>query len=85
MRTYPPPARKSGHRLKLLYATLAKKEVPTPLPVPRIVLFVNKRVYLTDTYKRYLENEIRKETPFTGLPLIFDVRERDGKKGRKAK
>ncbi|CAN5403601.1 ribosome biogenesis GTPase Der [soil metagenome] len=76
---YPPPARKSGHRLKILYATLAKKKVETPLPVPRIVLFVNKRLYLTDTYSKYLENQIRSRAPFTGLPLRFDLRERSKK------
>jgi len=79
MITYPPPAKKSGHRLKLLYATLAKKQVKTPLPVPRFVLFVNRRAYLSNNYARYLENEIRKHAPFTGLPIRFDIREREKK------
>ena len=85
MRAYPPPARKSGHHLKLYYATLAKKEVPTPMPVPRFVLFVNKRLYLSQNYKKYLENEIRKVSPFTGLPIIFDVREKKKKDAKQGK
>ncbi len=72
----PPPAMKSGKRLKILYATLAKKKVETPLPVPRIVLFINKKLYLTDTYAKYLENQIRARASFTGLPIKFDLRER---------
>jgi predicted GTPase len=31
---------------------------------------------MTPTYTRYLENTVRKEIPYTGLPIRFDVRER---------
>jgi GTPase len=71
----PPPAIR-GKRLKLFYATLAREEKPRPIMAQRVVLFVNHRELMTPTYTRYLENTIRRKMPYTGLPIRFDVRER---------
>jgi GTPase len=78
----PPPAIK-GKRFKLFYATLAREEKPRPISAPRVVLFVNHRELMTPTYTRYLENTVRKKMTYTGLPIRFDVRERQQKSGKK--
>jgi len=77
----PPPAIK-GKRLKLFYATLAREEKPRPIAAPRVVLFVNHRELMPPTYLRYVENTVRGKIPYTGLPIRFDVRERQQKAGR---
>ncbi|HWB04785.1 MAG TPA: ribosome biogenesis GTPase Der [Verrucomicrobiales bacterium] len=78
----PPPAIK-GKRFKLFYATLARDEKPRPISAPRVVLFVNHRELMTPTYTRYLENTVRKKMTYTGLPIRFDVRERQQRAERK--
>jgi GTPase len=70
-----PPAIK-GRRFKLFYATLAREEEKRPICAPRVVLFVNHRELMTPTYTRYLENTLRDRMTYTGLPIRFDVRER---------
>ncbi len=74
----PPPAIK-GKRLKLLYATLAKRssEDARVISAPTLVCFVNHKDLLSDSYKRYLEGKLREEYPFEGLPVRFDIRERE--------
>jgi GTP-binding protein len=79
----PPPAIK-GKRLKLFYATLAREEKPRPINAPRVVLFVNHRELMTPTYLRYLDNTVRGKIPYTGLPIRFDVRERQQRPERQA-
>lgn len=79
----PPPAIK-GKRLKLFYATLAREEQPRPVMAPRVVLFVNHRELLPPTYLRYVENTVRKRLAYTGLPIRFDVRERQQNAAREA-
>ncbi|MEZ5305293.1 MAG: GTP-binding protein [Verrucomicrobiales bacterium] len=73
----PPPAR-GGKRFKLLYATAAKTDENDPrvVPVPRFVLFCNDASLITEPYLRYIENQIRAEHPFVGLPIRFDLRDR---------
>ncbi|MGI8604622.1 MAG: ribosome biogenesis GTPase Der [Verrucomicrobiales bacterium] len=71
----PPPAIR-GRRLKLLYATLARRGGDHALAAPVVVCFVNHKELLGDSYERYLEARIREEFAFYGLPLRFDVRER---------
>ncbi len=73
-RTPPPHIR--GKRFKLLYATLAREQQPRPVMAPHVVLFVNHRILLHETYLRFLENEIRRHTAYEGLPIKFDIRER---------
>ncbi len=57
-----PPSYK-GKRLKIMYAT-----VPEVNP-PFIVLFVNDSNLVHFSYKRYLENNIRKSFDFNGTPI----------------
>lgn len=71
----PPPVR-HNKRLKLLYATQRREDVPSKVPVPEYLLFVNHSNLLTRTYERFLENQIRKQYPMEGLPFIFRVRSR---------
>ncbi len=74
----PPPVRHSK-RLKLLYATQKRSDIPQAVPVPEYLLFVNYAKLLTRTYERFLENQIRKEHPMEGLPFIFRARSRISK------
>ncbi|MGI6713079.1 MAG: ribosome biogenesis GTPase Der [Bacillota bacterium] len=65
----PPPTDK-GKRLKVLYAT------QVGVKPPKIILFVNEPELLHFSYKRYLENQIRKNFGFEGTPVWFIVRKR---------
>ena len=71
-----PPPHIKGKRFKLLYATLARVQQPRPVMAPHVVLFVNHRILLHETYLRFLENDIRRHTAYEGLPIKFDIRER---------
>ncbi len=78
----PPPAI-GGKRFKLFYATLAREEKQRPIIAPRLVLFVNHESLMTPTYRRYLENTVRAQMTYEGLPIRFDVREREQRKARR--
>lgn len=67
-----PPAH-SGRRLKILYATQ-----PETNP-PKFVIFVNDENMVHFSYKRYLENALRKAFDFSGTPikLIFNSRKEE--------
>ena len=71
-----PPPREKSKRLNLFYATLAREHRLKQIMAPDIVLFVNNRKLLREAYQRYLENQIRKECSYEGLPIRFDIRER---------
>ncbi|MGO8669793.1 MAG: ribosome biogenesis GTPase Der [Capsulimonadaceae bacterium] len=57
-----------GKSLKIYYATMPAVKPPT------IILFVNDPEMLHFSYKRYLENQIRKAYPLEGTPLRIDIR-----------
>ena len=61
------PPSPSGRRLKILYATEAETNPPT------IIIFVNNESLVHFSYRRYLENSLRKAFDFAGTPikLIF--------------
>ena len=65
------------------YTTLAPKENQRPIIAPRLVLFVNHESLMTPTYRRYLENTVRAQMTYEGLPIRFDVREREQRKARR--
>ena len=67
-----PPAH-SGRRLKIMYATQ-----PETNP-PKIVIFVNDEKLAHFSYRRYLENSLRKAFDFSCTPiqLIFNSRKED--------
>jgi GTP-binding protein len=69
----PPPSHK-GHRLKILYATQSGVKPPT------FVLFVNDPELMHFSYRRYLENHLRKAFGFEGSPIRMVIRQRDEEK-----
>lgn len=64
-----PPSDK-GRRLKIYYATQVAVCPPT------FVLFVNSAPLMHFSYKRYLENFLRKSFDFAGTPIRILIRER---------
>ncbi len=67
------PPSQSGRRLKILYATQ-----PETNP-PKIVIFVNDENLVHFSYRRYLENFLRKTFDFSGTPikLVFNSRKEE--------
>ncbi len=63
------PPSVNGKRLKIMYATQAEVCPPT------FILFVNEADLMHFSYKRYLENCIRKAFDFSGTPIKIIVRE----------
>lgn len=68
-----PPSDK-GRRLKIYYATQVSVQPPT------FVLFVNDPEILHFSYKRYIENYIRKSFGLTGTPIRIIVRKKESEK-----
>ncbi|MDY6086008.1 MAG: ribosome biogenesis GTPase Der [Peptoniphilaceae bacterium] len=68
----PPPTDK-GKRLKIYYAS----QVATR--PPKFIFYVNDADLFHFSYLRYLENTLRKNFDFTGVPLQLEVRERKEK------
>jgi len=71
-----PPPTKGGRRFNLLYAVAnrAKTSYELPIPVASFILFGNRVKLIKDDYLRYLENKIRDEHPYTGLPISFSLK-----------
>ncbi|MGD0116059.1 MAG: ribosome biogenesis GTPase Der [Dehalococcoidia bacterium] len=67
------PPSKGGKKLKVLYVTQAQVAPPT------FVFFVNDASLLHFSYRRYLENQLRKAFGFPGVPLKLIFRSRGGK------
>jgi GTP-binding protein len=76
----PPPIR-SGKRFKILYATQLDTGFQV-IPAPHFILFVNSAEILAPAYKKLLERRIREASPFTGLPVIIDLRGRPPREKR---
>jgi len=66
---YAPPILK-GKRVKIKYVT----QLPTPTPV--FAFFANLPQYIRDPYKRYLENKLRENFDFTGVPITLVFRDK---------
>ncbi|WP_038028452.1 ribosome biogenesis GTPase Der [Thermonema rossianum] len=66
---YPPPAYR-GHHIKIKYIT----QLPTR--VPSFAFFCNHPKYIPETYRRYLENQLRKHFDFEGVPIRLYFREK---------
>ncbi|MCL2630852.1 MAG: ribosome biogenesis GTPase Der [Firmicutes bacterium] len=62
---------KNGKRLKLFYATQPSANPPT------FILFVNDPQIMHFSYRRYLENELRKAFDFSGTPIRIVLRAND--------
>jgi len=66
---YPPPAYK-GKFVKIKFCT----QLPTPYP--QFAFFCNLPQYVRDPYKRYLENKLREEFDFSGVPISIFMRKK---------
>ncbi len=69
------PPTKNGKRMKILYATQVS------VAPPAIIIFVNDATLMHFSYKRYIENTLRKAFDFKGTPIKLIVRNRDEKEG----
>jgi GTP-binding protein len=63
------PPSVNGKRLKIKYVTQMGVNPPT------FILFVNESDLMHFSYKRYLENCLRKAFDFSGTPIKIIVRE----------
>jgi GTP-binding protein len=63
----PPPSVHARHP-KFKYIT----QLPTPFPA--FAFFVNNPNYVRDSYKNFLENQIRSKYNFTGVPIEMYIR-----------
>ena len=66
---YPPPAYK-GKYVKIKFCT----QLPTPYP--QFAFFCNLPQYVRDPYKRFLENKLRENFDFTGVPISVFMRKK---------
>ncbi len=66
---YPPPSTK-GKYIKIKYVT----QLPTP--TPQFAFFVNLPQYIRDPYRRFLENKLRSEWDFSGVPIQIYFRQK---------
>lgn len=69
IQNYPPPANK-GKFVKIKFCT----QLPTPYP--QFAFFCNLPQYVKDPYKRFLENKIRENFDFTGVPITIFMRKK---------
>ena len=66
---YPPPSVK-GKYIKIKYVT------QLPSPTPSFALFANMPQYIKEPYRRYIENKIRENFDFTGVPIQVYFRQK---------
>ncbi|MFD2517838.1 ribosome biogenesis GTPase Der [Salinimicrobium flavum] len=69
LEAYPPPAYK-GKYVKIKFC------MQLPTPQPQFAFFCNLPQYVKDPYKRFLENKLRKEFNFTGVPVSVYFRKK---------
>lgn len=66
---YPPPAIK-GKYVKIKYC------MQLPTPMPQFVFFANLPQYVKDPYKRFIENKLRENFDFRGVPIDVYFRQK---------
>ena len=69
IKAYPPPSEK-GKFIKIKYVT----QLPTYAPA--FAFFCNLPQYVKEPYKRYLENKLRANFNFTGVPIKIFLRKK---------
>ena len=69
IQAYPPPQYK-GKFVKIKYCT----QLPTPFPA--FAFFANLPQYVKEPYKRFIENKLRQEFDFTGVPVTIYIRKK---------
>jgi len=65
-----PPRSRSGKEIKIKYISQVKEKPPV------FAFFCNDPRLIDDSYKRYLENKIRAQFGFTGVPLILSFKKK---------
>lgn len=65
-----PPPMVKGKMVKIKYVT----QLPTPFPA--FAFFCNLPQYVKDPYKRFIENKIRKNFDFSGVPMEIYFRKK---------
>ena len=65
----PPPSTK-GKYIRIKYA------MQLPTPTPQFVFFCNLPQYIRENYRRFLENHIRRQWDFAGVPLQIYFRQK---------
>ena len=65
----PPPSTK-GKYIRIKYAT------QLPSPTPAFAFFVNLPQYIKEPYRRFLENKIREQWDFCGVPMQIFFRQK---------
>ncbi len=65
-----PPASTKGKYIRIKYAT----QLPTP--TPQFAFFVNLPQYIKESYRRYLENKLRENWDFSGVPMQIYFRQK---------
>lgn len=65
----PPPSIK-GKYIRIKYAMML------PTPTPQFAFFVNLPQYVKDPYRRFIENRIRGQWDFTGVPMQIYFRQK---------
>ena len=66
---YPPPAIK-GKYVKIKFCT----QLPTPMP--QFAFFANLPQYVKDPYRRFIENKLRENFDFNGVPIDVYFRQK---------
>jgi len=66
---YPPPAYR-GHYIKIKYITQLKSGTPS------FAFFCNHPSHIKEPYKNYLENRLRENFKFTGVPINIFFRQK---------
>lgn len=66
---YPPPAIK-GKYIKIKFCT----QLPTP--IPQFAFFANLPQYVKDPYRRFIENKLRENFDFNGVPIDVYFRQK---------
>ncbi|MBL4747213.1 MAG: ribosome biogenesis GTPase Der [Flavobacteriaceae bacterium] len=69
IKSYPPPALK-GKFVKIKYC------MQLPTPTPQFVFFANLPQYISESYKRFIENKLRDIYDFKGVPITIYFRQK---------
>jgi GTP-binding protein len=69
IQNYPPPSLK-GKYVKIKFVT------QIPGRSPAFAFFCNLPQYVKEPYKRYLENKLRENFDFTGVPITIFMRQK---------
>ncbi|MEW6655160.1 MAG: ribosome biogenesis GTPase Der, partial [Bacteroidota bacterium] len=66
----PPPATPTGKEVKIKYITQVGDHYPI------FLFFANEHKYIPESYKRFLERQIRKCFGFEGAPMTIGFRDK---------